>query len=688
MQRNTFLRQAVSVAVCVWTVLLLVLRFSPGFVQTELLTDDSLRSYTVPAVTQTQLLQSVKTETTKPSSAVNETESAVLPLPVAGPEKTDFPTQAVTTDESATDEHVFSSSSAEVPTGEQVLTQPATTLPAPPTEAQSSPATTQSAITEDITVHTKLPVATDEKPADTGEPTLRPLRFGAQVTTALPADGLGVAYILNVTERGYIQYTLGYSAGGPFSDVGWKLTLYEEYDRLGNSGSTAYRRLNILNSSVAADSVTSSKIGVQPGTYRLVLEQNGAFSNNVVTVLADFAAETDRECEPNDTPARYTELYPGYEIKGSSGKYETATDTDEDWYLFRMPYDGYASYTFTHEAMDMISVSWQIFLYDADLNQLSFNNANFSEGSITGEQVGLGEGMYFICVKGRVHSTQDYVLKVDCVRADLYEQESNDSFATATPLATDAVYNGMMNNRSQGIDYDYYAVTLTRPGSLKLVFRHAAIDEDEDGEVYIGWNISLFTAAGDLLYSGVSDWKDTVNLSPEMGVAAGTYYVCIDSDNRYFTPEPYTISVEHTNDRDFESEPNDTADLASEAFVGSAVRGSLTQAGLTPDVDYFIYSVVADTNVTLTFSHEKVNLDRHGWVVTLTDVDGKVYTPMDERGLPFTDANGALKNQIDVNWNQSDVTAHFYLRAGEYYVRVEAGDYFSSETYSLLMKKK
>ncbi len=446
--------------------------------------------------------------------------------------------------------------------------------------------------------------------------------------------------------------------------------------------------LNILTSSVATQSVTSAFIGVQPGVYRLVLEQSGAFSRDDVTVLADFTAEVDREIEPNDTPARFTELYPGYAMKGSSNKYETSTETDEDWYLFRMPYDGYANYTLIHEAMDMISVSWQIYLYDAALNQLSFNNADFSEGSITGEQVGLGEGLYFICVKGRVHSTQDYAIKVDTVEAVLFEQESNDTFETATPVSAGAVFNGMMNNRSQGIDYDYYAVTLTKPGSLKIIFRHAAIDEDEDGEVYIGWNISLFNAEGEKLYSGSSDWKDTVNLSPEMGVAADTYYVCIDSDNRYFSPEPYIVQIEHASDRSFEAEPNNTSDKASQAVFGNAVKGSLTQAGLETDCDWFVYSIASDMDVRLTFSHEKVNLDRLGWIVTLTDVDGNVYTPMDEKGLPFTDAAGAVINQVPVNWNQSDATACFRLKAGDYYVRIDAGDYFSSETYSLLLQKK
>ena len=527
-----------------------------------------------------------------------------------------------------------------------------------------------------------LPTVSQETPADDGESsTMRPLRFGATVTTALPAAGSGVVYILNVTERGHIQYTLGYPSNGPFSDVGWKLTLYEEYDITGNSGGKAYRMLNILTSSVAADSVTSACIGVQVGTYRLVLEQNGAFSRNDVTVLAEFTAEIERELEPNDTPERYTELYVGHAMYGASSKYATSTDTDEDWYLFRMPYDGYAHYTFTHGAMNMTSVGWQVYLYDENLNQLSFNNAALSENSVTGEEVGLKKGIYFLCVRGRVHTPQDYRVRVDCTHADLYEQESNDILEAATPLTVGQGYSGMMNNRSQGIDYDYYRLTLSKAGALSLSFRHAASEDEKDG-----WNITLLNQSGDVIYNDVSNWNDSVVLSPEMGVSAGTYYVRIDSDNRYLNNTPYIIQANFTVDRFFEAEPNNEPAAATTMSLNKNMKGSLTQAGLVGDRDYFVFTLDEDAKLSLTFSHEARNLDRFGWGVTLTDADGDVITPFDKNGLPFTDSVGSVYNCLPVNWNQSEAVGYYTLRPGTYYVCAEPGDYFSSETYTLTVK--
>ena len=663
-----------AVTVCVWTVMLLTMQFSPLRMQTHLLSADTDRSYTIPLA---QQASESPVDDLAVQQLPTQLQSSPIELQVQPTEKQENPTVVQNAPISAQKKPQMQLPVAqkEVPAASQTPTTEQSSQQEPNTEQASQPSG-------------KLPVFSDTSVADVGATTLRPLRFGAEVTTALPGEGQGVVYILTVTERGSIRYTLGYSTDGPFSEIGWKLTLYEEYDRLGNSGALAYRMLNILSSNVATDSVTSSAIGVQPGTYRLVLEQNGKFSRNDVTVLAEFTAEHDRESEPNDTPARYTELYAGSPIKGASSKYATATDTDEDWYLFRMPYDGYAHYTFTHAAMDMISVGWQISLYDAALNPLSFNNAAIAEGSVTGEQVGLREGIYFVCVKGRVHSTQDYTVKVDAVEAELYEHESNDTFATATPLAPGQTVTGMMNNRAQGIDYDIFAVELRQGGSLKLVFRHDYLDEDEDGEVYLGWNITLFNSDGEKLYSGTSDWKDTVNMSPEMGLAAGTYYIQIDSDNRYFNSAPYTITAEHSTDDGFESEPNNAAEKADEVLIGRPVKGSLTQTGLETDCDYFVFNVAKDMDLSLTFSHTTVNLDRLGWLVTLTDADGNVFTPMNENDLPLTDANGGVVNVLRVNWNAQTATAYYRLKAGDYYIRVDAGDYFSSETYTLLVKKK
>ena len=691
--RKSWFSRAFCVSLGVWTVLCLFLQFSPAFMHTQTLRNSDfdgapgtttavqlLAKPTTDIPTQTEETVS-DTETEKTADAQTENAQPLTGAPIVM-------TQTVApTGENLCEKTDYTAQQTEVQTSIDSQTGPApiptqTKEKTPIVDASQANPTLPQEEGSSAAIHTEsatLPVAPVQTVADSGETgSLRPLRFGAEVSVSLPSEGSGIVYIMTVTERGNIQYTLTCPKGSPFSTVGWKVTMYEEYTRLGDSGGKAYRRLNILNSSTATAAVTSAAIGVQPGTYRLVLEQNGDFSRDEVTLLANFTAETNREIEPNDIPERYTHLYPGHAMIAASGKYESSSVTDEDWYLFRMPYDGHAYYTFSHEAMDMVSVGWQIYLYDRDLNQLSFNNAELAQDAVTGERIGLGEGIYFLCVKGRVHSTQNYTVMVETEQADLFEQESNDTAANATPIESGKVYSGMMNNRSQNIDYDYFRIRVDKPGSLTLTFSHEALEEQNPG-----WNISLLDADGTVLYSDVSYWSDTVILSPEMGVAAGDYYVRIDSDNRYINSAVYTVQVDHVSDRSFEAEPNNTPEKASPLYANSTVKGSLTQGNLANDTDYFVLSLTADSQVNLTFSHEKVNMDRAGWKITLTDADGKVYTPFDKNGLPYTDTDGTVRNFLLSNWNSEETDGNFRLPAGDYYVCVEAADWFSNKTYSL-----
>ncbi len=707
--RKNRISRVFCVSLAVWTVLLLSLQFSPAFVHTQTLqgTEADYAAETTEVLHSAEKpMQSVTVQTE--SEAVSEkirSELSADTTQIAQPQtqQADEPTQSTASSEIAepteytecTEYTEFTEHSDCAEPFDEAVTQ--TQVP-DTTFAQNLSQTEQmTSATEDETVSTPtlvqteavtvpplaeseaLPVLPAQTVADSGNTgSLRPLRFGAEVSVSLPGENSGVVYVLTVTERGSVQYKLTYPSVGAFSTVGWKVTMYEEYDRLGLGGGKAYRRLNILSSTTAATAVTSAAIGVQPGTYRLVLEQNGSFSRDEVTLLADFTAENNREIEPNDIPERYTEIYPGHAVIGACGKYESSTVTDEDWYLFFMDYDGTAHYTFRHEAMDMVSVGWQIYLYDSDLNLLSFNNAALSQNAVTGEQVGLGEGFYFICIKGRVHSPQNYTLSVETERADNFEQEGNDTADDATPIQAGKAYSGMMNNRSQNVDYDYYRIRVDKPGSLTVTFSHEALEEEK-----AGWNISLLNKDGAVLYSDVSDWSDTDTVSPEMGVAAGDYYVRIDSDNRYINSAVYTVQVDHVSDGSFESEPNNKAEKATPLYANKTVKGSLTQDGLNNDVDCYALTLTADSQVQLTFSHAVLESDRAGWKISLTDADGRVYTPFDKDGLPYTDANGSISDRLISNWNAESADGYFRLPAGRYIIRVEAADYFSNITYSL-----
>lgn len=710
MQRYSLLRRTALLAVVLWSAVLLWTQLSPALHTTssggrlhgaqsytvatqqdvsstaEVVADNNVRlqqTYMHVPTPQTTQVSSVEAATEQSSAmqpvsqATSEQNVAHTVLQTAQNEQETVHTAATTQETVSATTQVIADKTTE-PTQPETAASQAYTQ----TEAETSLVAPQTNVDPVVNVSdtqaiVTLPVVSVPTVEDNAAGNVRPLRFGATVTTHLTSRYDSSAYSLAVTERGAIRYTLGYEKS-LLSAAGWKLCLYEEFDPTGNSNKTTYRLLNVLTSNMAADSVSTGFIGVLPGNYRLVLEVNGEFSDADVTVLADFEAQNNREAEPNSTPARYNEIYPGIPMLGSSCKFTKSTETDEDWYLFRMEKDGYASYTFTHAPTDMISVGWQIFMYDTDLNEVAFANASVSENTVTGENVGLQAGIYFICIKGRVHTTADYTLTVKTKAAQGYEYESNDTFANATPLLPGTTVTGMLNNRYTGIDRDRFKVTLPKPGSLILHFGHQVGADDYDS-----WNVSLCNENSEVIYKDISNRLDTGCISPQLGVPAGTYYVNVDSDNLYFTNEPYTVKVIYEADRNFEAEPNDTPQTANELTKGQKISGSLMQSGLAVDTDVFSYHVDTLTVVTLTFEHNANSLNRHAWSVEVTNADGNILSPIDSKGQPFVDANGAVLPYLPVYSDQAITQATYTLAPGDYYFRVRSGLYFTSDTYTL-----
>lgn len=694
MTRSRLLTTVISFVCVVCTVLVLAVHSTPVLLSAR--SDEArqdVRSFTLAAqqlVTETVAEPFSVSVQTPPSAVGTQTQTDTVTTLVRTDRVAENSTQQTV---DATDTEYANTATTETATAETATAEIATTGSVTPTTEESVLPTAASASASATVAPTQAQPENDcteprgiLPPAatfieDSAAPTVRPLRFGNTVTTYLPSAQDSVTYSLTVTERGAISYTLGYLLPSQITDIGWRVLLYEEYDRQGNSGNLAYRLLNVLTTNTAKKSVTSAKIGVMPGNYRLVLQTDGAYSRDEVTLLAEFTPQTDREIEYNDTPARYTEIYPDLPMTGASGKFLTATQTDADWYLFRMEYDGRAAYTFSHDPIDMISVAWQITLYDADLNELSFNNATLSETTVAGEQVGLEKGIYFICVRGRVHTTADYTLLVETEPLEKYEHESNDSLQTATELAFGDTVTGMMNNRSYGLDYDCFRLDVTQAGYLTLQFRHKAGTEDKDS-----WNIGLYNADGQLLYTAVSNQTDTVNTSPKLGVAQGTYYIRIDADNLYLSNAEYTVEAAFTLDRHFESEPNNTDSTADVLRADVMRQGSLTRTGLINDCDIYTFTLEQSGSVCIDFTHEAKTIDRIGWHVSLYNADGFTYPPMNENGLPFTGEDGAVLAYRPVNWDENSAKAYYTLPAGTYYVRVDAGMYFTYDTYGITLQ--
>lgn len=78
---------------------------------------------------------------------------------------------------------------------------------------------------------------------------------------------------------------------------------------------------------------------------------------------------------------------------------------------------------------------------------------------------------------------KEYVIRNNFQQSDYYEKEENNSYTTATDLKIGEKYNGTLNSNS---DKDFWKITATKKGYIKLSFGHDYIDD------YHGWNVYVY----------------------------------------------------------------------------------------------------------------------------------------------------------------------------------------------------
>lgn len=72
---------------------------------------------------------------------------------------------------------------------------------------------------------------------------------------------------------------------------------------------------------------------------------------------------------------------------------------DVSWYKFRISNPGYISFKFTHDYVDSSGNYWEAYLYDMDKSCLNSYDYRGTETSVTGGNIGVPAGTYYIKVK-------------------------------------------------------------------------------------------------------------------------------------------------------------------------------------------------------------------------------------------------------------------------------------------------
>ena len=508
---------------------------------------------------------------------------------------------------------------------------------------------------EDETLSVSLRRGTDTANAVGSTVVIKP---GRSYPGTLSSASDYIDYEFDLTRRGVLCYGIGAET----DDRGdWKVSLYQRYYVNGNGGETALRLLNVLNANKDDGDRLAPNIGLTSGRYVLRVESGAQFvSGAVYRLQVQFAPGTEYEMEYNDSKTRYNEIYTGVPVKGSASYFDSGRDTD--WYLLRLYTDTAVNLLFTHGVTDRTTVAFKVCLFDEDGHELYGGSAVLNNPLLESGRIGLPAGNYYISVQGRVYNESDYTLTVQRGTA-ASETEPNDTFAAATPITQAQPLRGALSARSGSADRDYYVFTLDAPGYVNVFL------QDEETNVsdadYVR-RLVLMDADGHTLFSEMQSDGGAEIRSPGVGLAAGTYYLCVNNDNLYLNSKTYVVGYTFTQSAGWEHEYNGTPESADALTDGVSVSGTLSDVESDFDTDWFTFTVAKEGGVLLQLRHEKLGGNNDIFNLTLYNAE---LQPAGETLVSYE--------------SSETVSGRYTLAPGTYYVKVTAGKYSRDVRYYL-----
>lgn len=497
------------------------------------------------------------------------------------------------------------------------------------------------------------------------------IAFDKEYEAALSSVDDSKSYSFAADERGIFTYTLKHDAYNSMS--GWTVSLYSVYYLNGSDGETGLRLINQLICTNETQVHNSVKIGVLPGSYRLIVTSYNGCVSDVFSVSVSFEARTDYEIECNDSINRYTELYADREMHGTASY--LSSGSDNDWYMLRMYKPGAIRLRFSHATEDKATVCWMVVLYDAEGNVLYSQNSPFSSAIINSGSIGLGKGVYFIAVYGRVYCSSEYILKAERFSSSVYEAENNDTPERASSVTVNETIYGTTASRRSSFDRDYYSFELTEDGYIFLLFSHDPFSYKEDRP---GWNVSLYSSDGVLLYKLTSNYSETEMTTPAIGLPAGSYSILVDSDNCYLSTVDYGICIAFNAVQDYETEPNNSAYTADILKEGKSISGNITDSGVDFDEDWYEFDIGNTGKVAFSFEHQPCLIaDRDYFNISVFDEAGNMMM------LYYEDGSVFYSGEIISFGSDTSLKFNAFLPEGKYHVRITAAGFYSNAIYSL-----
>lgn len=400
-------------------------------------------------------------------------------------------------------------------------------------------------------------------------------------------------------------------------------------------------------------------IGLAAGEYFLKISgNNNHYSNTTYTLHPCWTDSDEWEQEYNNPMSMPTEIQPGRTYSGG-----LMNSNDRDWYSFTL-YDPAAfDFRFDYPQTENASGAWTVTLYTAggtELTSWTYNEKDAVEGD---HIVGLASGSYQICVSPKSYTDTIYGLTLLTPSGD-WERERNDDAVNCTVMELeDLTTTNRQGNLMTINDKDWYRLDVPKDGYIRLDFQHPALNDKNNKywevELYASDKTTLMAARN---YYGTSDGEEPWN---EIGVQAGSYYVCISDPSvnygNYYDRGVYSFSVDFFATNAHENERNDTLDTARSIQLNEGYWGNIMRSG---DQDYYSFYLDDPTGVYVHFFQPEENDGQ--WQVNLLNSKGETIKYWTYKG---SEAQGF--NDMGIG-----------LPDGQYYILVQASTW-SDQIYSL-----
>ncbi len=330
------------------------------------------------------------------------------------------------------------------------------------------------------------------------------------------------------------------------SETGYTVLYFEHEADSVNSANTVAWRIKLTDiqgneyfyttSGMGAESINSGIMGLAPGYY-FVTVYSHLYTSAPYELAVSFSKDSAIETELNDSADSATPISTGKEIVGAL----TARDSisDRDYYSFKMEKDGYVKLDFTHEALSESYDGWNVSIVSSEGAVAYSTVSDWTEAQISSPEIGLTAGDYCIVIDSDniYHCNIVYKLLLTTTYDSTWESEPNNTPETADAIKLGSAKNGSLIENGVDYDMDYYTLSVSSSGTLRVTFTHSSI-KNEDKE---GWVISIVDAEGNVVASSSAKWNSgTVSFTAN--VTSGTYYVLVET-GLYYTGDSYSVTA-------------------------------------------------------------------------------------------------------------------------------------------------